>query len=126
MPLGINMSWRSLPRITALVGPARAKWFVMFGEAAAADTCLSWGFCDAVTPAGGALEEARVWAAKLTALPPLPVRMTKEAINAVAAGGAAAATFMDRDQYLLTSRAADFAEGVAAFRGKRPPRFTGD
>ena len=33
VPLGINMSWRSVPRITALVGPARAKRFIIFGEA---------------------------------------------------------------------------------------------
>lgn len=126
VPLGINMSWRSLPRITSLVGPARAKRFVMFGEAADARTCLDWGFCDEVAPAGQALSVARDWAARLAALPPLPVRMTKEAINAAAQGGLHAATFMDRDQYLLTSRTADFREGVAAFFEKRPARFTGD
>ena len=126
VPLGINMSWRSLPRITALVGPARAKRFVMFGEAAGAATCLDWGFCDEVAPVGQALAHAQAWAAKLAALPPLPVRMTKEAINAVAGAGHHAATFMDRDQYLLTSRSDDFREGVAAFFEKRPPDFRGD
>jgi enoyl-CoA hydratase/carnithine racemase len=34
IPLGMNMSWRSIPRIAALVGPSRAKAFVMFGEPA--------------------------------------------------------------------------------------------
>jgi enoyl-CoA hydratase len=126
VPLGINMSWRSLPRITALVGPARAKRFVMFGEAADAAICLDWGFCDEIAPAGQALAHAMTWAAKLAALPPLPVRMTKEAINAAAGAGSHAATFMDRDQYLLTSRSADFREGVAAFLEKRPPNFQGD
>ncbi|HEX5378783.1 MAG TPA: enoyl-CoA hydratase/isomerase family protein [Phenylobacterium sp.] len=126
VPLGINMSWRSLPRITALVGPARAKRFVMFGEAANAATCLDWGFCDEAVPDGQALATAHAWAEKLTALPPLPVRMTKEAINAASQGGAHAATFMDRDQYLLTSRSADFREGAQAFLEKRPPRFQGD
>lgn len=126
VPLGINMSWRSLPRIVSLVGPARAKRFVMFGEAADAATCHEWGFCDEVTAAGGALALAHAWAEKLTALPPLPVRMTKEAIDAVAKAGHHAATFMDRDQYLLTSQTADFREGVAAFREKRPPQFQGD
>lgn len=126
VPLGINMSWRSIPRITALVGPARAKRFVMFGEAADAVLCRDWGFCDEVVAPGEALTTARAWAAKLTALPPLPVRMTKEAVDAAARGGHHAATFMDRDQYLLTSRSADFQEGVAAFREKRPPHFRGD
>lgn len=126
VPLGINMSWRSIPRITALVGPARAKQFVMFGEAVDAKTCLDWGFCEEVAPAGQALAAARDWAAKLAGLPPLPVRMTKEAVNAAMKGGHHASTFMDRDQYLLTSRSSDFREGVAAFFEKRPPKFKGD
>ncbi|WP_309643340.1 enoyl-CoA hydratase/isomerase family protein [Phenylobacterium sp.] len=126
VPLGINMSWRSLPRIAALVGPARAKRFVMFGEAATAATCLDWGFCDEMVTDGQALAAAQAWAAKLAALPPLPVRMTKEAIDAVTKAGHHAATFMDRDQYLLTSRTSDFQEGVTAFFEKRPPKFTGD
>ena len=55
VPLGINMSWRSIPRIHALVGPARAKQFVMFGEAVHAAEGLAWGFCEEVVPAGGAV-----------------------------------------------------------------------
>lgn len=125
-PLGINMSWHSIPRINNLVGPARAKRFVMFGDAADAATCEAWGFCDEVTAAGGALEAARVWARRLAALPPLPIRMTKEAVNAAAKGGDAAATFMDRDQFLLTSRSEDFREGRQAFFEKREPSFKGD
>ncbi len=126
VPLGINMSWRSIPRIHALVGPARAKQFVMFGEAVHAADCLSWGFCEEVVPAGGALEAARAWAAKVAALPPLPVRMTKEAVDALDKANHHASTFMDRDQYLLTRLSDDFREGVAAFFEKRPGKFSGD
>ncbi|MFM8819042.1 MAG: enoyl-CoA hydratase/isomerase family protein [Phenylobacterium sp.] len=124
--LGINMSWRSIPRIHALVGPARAKQFVMFGEAVHAAEGLSWGFCEEVAPTGGALEAAKAWADKVAALPPLPVRMTKEAVDALDKANHHAATFMDRDQYLLTSRTADFREGAKAFFEKRSGKFTGD
>ncbi|MCA6267603.1 MAG: enoyl-CoA hydratase/isomerase family protein, partial [Phenylobacterium sp.] len=126
VPLGINMSWRSIPRIHALVGPARAKQFVMFGEAVHAAEGLAWGFCEDVAPTGGALEAARAWAAKVAALPPLPVRMTKEAVDALDKANHHAATFMDRDQYLLTRLSDDFREGVAAFFEKRPGKFSGD
>jgi len=126
VPLGINMSWRSVPRITALVGPARAKRFIMFGEAADAKTCLDWGFCDEVTEKGGALAAARVWADKVAALPPIPVRMTKEAVNVSAGAMNFATSFMDRDQYLLAARSNDFKEGAKAFFEKRKGKFEGD
>ena len=123
-PLGINMSWRSIPRITALIGPARAKRFIMFGERADAATCLNWGFIDALAPKGQAMSVAQEWAGKLAALPPLPVRMTKEAVNASVA--AHAAIYMDRDQFLLTARTEDFREGVSAFFEQRPGKFVGN
>lgn len=125
VPLGMNMSWRVLPRIVSLMGPARAKRFVMLGEALDGPACLDQGLADEVADDGGALAAARTWADRVAALPPVSVRMTKEAINAIAGANAAASIYMDRDQYLLTSRSEDYREGVLAFREKRQPRFTG-
>ena len=126
IPLGINMSWRAIPRITALVGPARAKRFVLLGEKTDAETCLDWGMADDLAETGKALAVALDWANRLAALPPLPVRMTKEAVNAASLSNAWASSFMDRDQYLLTFGTDDFREGVKAFFDKRDPSFRGD
>ena len=125
VPLGMNMSWRSIPRIVALAGPSRAKQYVMFGEAADARRCLEWGMADEVVEKGEALAAARRWAEKVAALPPLPIRMTKEAVNNIAAATAHASIYMDRDQFLLATRTEDYREGIAAFREKRPGKFTG-
>ena len=125
VPLGINMSWRSVPRIATLAGPSRAKRFIIFGEKAEAQTCLAWGMADEVVGKGKALGVARQWAEKVAALPPIPVRMTKEAVNVAAGANHFATSFMDRDQYLVATRTADFKEGVSAFLEKRPPRWSG-
>jgi hypothetical protein len=52
--------------------------------------------------------------------------MTKEQVNMIAGANHLASSYMDRDQYLVTSRSADFSEGRAAFLDKRAARFAGD
>jgi len=126
IPLGINMSWRSLPRVTALIGPSRAKQFVMFGQKLEASWAAEWGLADDVADKGEAYDVALGWARRVAALPPLPVRMTKEAIYAAAGVNDPTPIYMDRDQYLLTALSNDFKEGVQAFFEKRDPDFKGD
>src|SRR6202012_3142353 len=46
IPLGMNMSWHSVPRITSLIGASRAKRFIIYGENSGADDAARWGLCD--------------------------------------------------------------------------------
>lgn len=124
--LGMNMSWGAIPRVTALVGPARAKRFIIEGAPTTAKNCLAWGLAEEVVADGGTLDAARAWASRIAALPPLPVRMTKQTINACTNALHGATALTDRDQFLLTLTTDDLREGVEAFADKRPATFRGN
>lgn len=124
--LGINMSWGSIPRLVAQLGPARAKQYVILCRRVAAQQALEWGLCEQLVADGETLAAALALAEEVASLPPLAVRMSKQAINVTANALAPATCFMDRDQFMLAAESADSAEAIAAFLGKRQPHFKGD
>ncbi len=126
IPLGMNMSWHSNPRITNLMGPARAKLFIILGEKLAAPEAREWGLVEYVVDDGAALVEAQALAQKFADLPPMPVRMSKQSIDMAAKALNAAVTYMDRDQFALAATSKDQQEAVSAFLEKRKPNFTGE
>jgi enoyl-CoA hydratase len=125
IPLGMNMSWHAVPRLVSLIGSARTKRFIIFGERLEAEDALAWGLADEVVPSGKVLERAKDWAERLAKLPPNAVRMTKQSVNAVATALHHATTFMDSDQYALATTSDDYREAMKAFYEKREPKFTG-
>lgn len=125
IPLGMNMSWHTQPRLVNLIGPSRAKQLTIFGERVPAQQAAEWGLVDELTDDGGAYAFARKWADKVAALPPVAVRMSKRGITEIATALNRAATFMDLDQFALASGSEDQREAVSAFLEKRPPHFTG-
>jgi len=126
LKLGMNMSWQSVPRFTHLIGPAKTKQLLILAEPVDAATAKCWGLFDYLCPPGQALARARALAAQVAAMPPVPVRMAKRAINASANALDNAVSHMDADQFLLTQSTEDALEGAMAFFEKRPPRFTGN
>lgn len=126
VPHGMTLGWGTIPRLTDLVGPARCKQLVLFGDFTSAETCASWGLADEVAPAGEALKVGRRWAERVAQMPPLSVRMTKETIDTYSTALHGLGATADRDRYLMAGLSEDFQESRDARKNKRPPRFTGN
>ncbi|MGE0151062.1 MAG: enoyl-CoA hydratase/isomerase family protein [Reyranellaceae bacterium] len=124
--LGMNMSWQSVPRMLALMGPARTKQAVIIAdERIEAQDALEWGLVEHLAEPGKSFAAAMALAEKVARQPPLPAMMTKLTVNRLAHALDDLASHMDGDQFALASLTDDHREGVAAFLERRQPRFRG-
>lgn len=126
IPLGMNMSWQTNPRTVALVGPSRAKHFTILGEPCSAAQAVDWGLADQVCAPGDAIRAATELAARYAKVPPIALRMTKQAINVAAMPLGHTSSYMDRDQFAYAATTSDQSEAIQAFLDKRAPDFKGD
>jgi len=124
--LGLNYSWGSIPRLLHLIGPAKTKEMILLSERVPPKKCLMWGLADQVVSDGTTLKTALELAEKILKKPPIPVTMTKQAITSITTSLDRAGTYMDEDQFVLTTYTKDHKEGLAAFLDKRNPRFKGE
>jgi enoyl-CoA hydratase len=122
---GMNMSWQSVPRMVALIGPARTRRLIILAQRVDGPAARDWGLVDELAGSGGAFDAAWQIAETVAAMPPMQVRMAKESINVASAALHHAVSALDRDQFLLAAQSPDFREGVASFLERRPPHYTG-
>ena len=111
-----------LPR---LVGPKRALALMMTAEPIGAEEALRLGLVHRVFEDGIFADEVQAFAASLATGPALAYRLIKEAAAASLSHDLPTQLAMEARLQQEAGRSEDFAEGVAAFRAKRPPRFSG-
>ena len=120
--LGIIPGAGGVQRLLALAGRARAGRMVLFGEIIDATTAEAWGIAGWCSETS-ARDVADPLAETLSRRAPLALAAAKAALVAGDEGGMDLDLERKRFEALLDS--ADKAEGIAAFRGKRRPEFSG-
>ncbi len=123
---GMNMSWGSIPRFRALIGPARTKRLAALCEQVDAPLALNWGLADEIVEDGQALASALHLANKAAALPPTAMKMVKHDVNVAAHALSRATGHRDLEAFALMERSDDFKEGVESFLAGRDPRYSGN
>lgn len=111
--------------VTAAVGRARAARMALLAEKVSARTAVEWGLIADVVPDDDFDAYVDGLAGQLAAGPPLAYAATKRTLNAAALSLLEAILREERDGQGPLLASADFAEGMAAFQGKRPAFFTG-
>jgi enoyl-CoA hydratase/carnithine racemase len=121
--IGMVPGWSGTQRMVTRFGGQVVRRLSLAGEIVTADRALALGLIDEVAPPGGSLDVARQWAKRIAARGPLATTIAKQLINAAQGEDAAATLEILAGAWVATTE--DLREGVASFREKRPPGFTG-
>lgn len=120
--LGTVPGWGGTKRVTELTGRARAKELVLTRRQLTGEEAVAWGLATAVAPKDSLEDAVERLRADLLAGAPLAVQLGKQLIDAAADG--APSRVLEALAGGLAAATDDLAEGVAAFREKRPALFT--
>ena len=111
-----------LPR---LIGLAKAKELVFFADAVAAADAERIGLVNRVVPGDQLEQEATAWAELLAAGPTRALGLAKRLLNRSLESSLDTALEEEALAQEEVAETADLREGLAAFKERRDPRFTG-
>ena len=121
--LGFHQGFGISLTLPAAVGRQRALELLTTGRRIDGDEALAIGLIDALDadPRAG----AHALASELAGSAPLAVRSIRATLRADLVERFAAMVDHERTEQVRLMETADFSEGIAASRGRRPPEFTG-
>jgi len=105
------------------LGPAKAKQYLLTGDAVAAAEAERMGLVNEVVPADQLAERAMWWAQRLAAGAPMAVRYTKLAINQQLRRALIESFDLATALEITTLHSDDHREALAAIVAKRKPKF---
>jgi enoyl-CoA hydratase len=106
-------------------GPARAKRYLLTGDALSAVEAERIGLVTDVVPDDELEERAMAFARRLAAGAPLAVQYTKQAVNKLVKSALNEAFDVAAALEIVTFRSDDHQEALAALRARREPEFEG-
>lgn len=113
---------QTLPR---LIGKPLAKEMMWTGRRLSAQEALAMRIVNHVAEKGKAIDAGRELARKIAANAPLSVMFCKQAIERGTNVSLSEGMNIEADSFFSLAFSTDKEEGLAAFRDKRPPNFTG-
>ncbi len=123
--IGIMPGAGGTQRLTRAVGKFNAMRMVLTGAMVSGEEAHRMGLASELVPDAEVLPTALKLADQIAALPPLSVRAIKEVVLAGQDASLDTALMLERKAMHLLFASADRQEGMAAFLGKRKPRFEG-
>ncbi len=108
-----------------VLGPARAKQYLLTGDAVGAQEAERIGLVNRVVRDGELQEEALAFAQRLAEGAPLAIRYTKLAVNKLVKDALNIAFDTSTALEIVTFQSEDHSEALAAIREKRKPVFRG-
>ncbi|MEU4609429.1 enoyl-CoA hydratase/isomerase family protein [Streptomyces umbrinus] len=125
MKLGVLPGAGGTQRLPRLLPPAIAKQMVLTGEPIDAERAWQLGLVNELAERGGALATAQALAATLTAGAPLALAAGKRLIDHGLGMDLETAIAYERETVSVLFSTEDRAEGLKAFRERRPGDFRG-
>ena len=120
--LGIIPGFGGTQRLPRLVGQSKALEMNLVGDPMGAEEAYEYGLASAVVEDHELLDTALAWARKLAGQAPLAVAQIKQVS---AKGDLDEGIEAEKRGFATVFQSADGKEGIAAFLGKRAPKFTG-